>query len=552
MRISALRRSEPEPVRLPSNEPRREAPAPSGSGPQAHKQGLRDRMRSLRGMLNLERCVLAAALLLGLALRVWQINRFGVNSDEAVYAGQAAALHDVPELAPYFPAFRAHPLLFQTMLSFAFHLGEIDLWGRVLSALVGLANVVVVYKLGGLLYGRRAGAIAAVFMSLMPYHVLVSRQILLDGPMTLFATLTLYLIARYASDRRPAFLFASAGAMACAVLSKETSMVLLGGIYAFFALTPEIRLRVRDVIGSGALLGGLLFLFPLSLKLAGKTESGGNYLAWQLFRRPNHEWTFYPTTVPEAIGWLVVLAAIAGLWLLRNERTWRETLLLSWMAVPIVFFQIWPVKGYQYLLPIAPAVAVLAAHMLSRWPATLSGQDTKLARIVTRRSFRGAAIGVIAFTLALTSFHRIQPDPSGSFLAGSGGVPGGREAGRWIDSNVPTGSRFMTVGPSMANIIQFYGHRKAYGLSVSPNPLHRNPSYEPLLNPDQLLRNNELHYVVWDSFSAARSPFFAASVKRYADRFKGRVVHSESLKVKTKDGRTVRKPLITIYEVRPS
>ena len=94
----------------------------------------------------------------------------------------------------------------------------------------------------------------------------------------------------------------------------------------------------------------------------------------------------------------------------------------------------------------------------------------------------------------------------------------------------------MTIGPSMANIVQFYGHRKAYGLSVSPNPLHRNPSYDPLVNPDRLLRESEIHYLVWDSFSAARAPFFAASLRRYADRYNGRVVHTEFLRLDTPGG----------------
>ena len=71
----------------------------------------------------------------------------------------------------------------------------------------------------------------------------------------------------------------------------------------------------------------------------------------------------------------------------------------------------------------------------------------------------------------------------------------------------------MTIGPSMANIVQYYGHRKAYGLSVSPNPLHRNPSYEPVNNPDRAIRDNELQYVVWDSFSAARSSYFSSKLR---------------------------------------
>jgi hypothetical protein len=116
---------------------------------------------------------------------------------------------------------------------------------------------------------------------------------------------------------------------------------------------------------------------------------------------------------------------------------------------------------------------------------------------------------------------------------------------------VPRGAHLLTVGPSMANIIQFYGHRKAYGLAVSPNPLNRNPSYEPVMNPDKEIRSNELQYLVWDAYSGARSKFFSRSMLRFADRYHGRVVHTETVPTKTKEGRTVRKPVIVIYEVRP-
>ena len=107
--------------------------------------------------------------------------RIGFNSDEAVYAGQAASIADHPELKEFFPTFRAHPLLFQTILSVGYHLGGYDLFGRVVSAVFGVATVFLVYKAGKILYGTSAGLIAALFMALMPYHVVVTRQVLLDG-----------------------------------------------------------------------------------------------------------------------------------------------------------------------------------------------------------------------------------------------------------------------------------------------------------------------------------------------------------------------------------
>ena len=120
-----------------------------------------------------------------------------------------------------------------------------------------------------------------------------------------------------------------------------------------------------------------------------------------------------------------------------------------------------------------------------------------------------------------------------------------------METNVPEGGQMLALGPSMANIIQFYGHRKTYGLSVSPNPLHRNPVYEPVTNPDLKIRHNDLQYIVWDSFSAERSPFFAATLLKYVDRYNGEIVHTESVPFTTASGDSIQKPVIIIYKVRP-
>ena len=109
----------------------------------------------------------------------------------------------------------------------------------------------------------------------------------------------------------------------------------------------------------------------------------------------------------------------------------------------------------------------------------------------------------------------------------------------------------MTIGPSMANLVRFYGRREAYGLSVSPNPLNRNPSYEPLENPDKALRDNDVQYVVWDTFSASRAPGFSGRLLRYAERYDGRAVHVETLPMETPRGHTAERPAIVVYEVRP-
>jgi 4-amino-4-deoxy-L-arabinose transferase-like glycosyltransferase len=418
---------------------------------------------------------LLAILGCGAFLRLWTLNRLGFNSDEAVYAGQAASLAKDPDLAAFFPVVRAHPMLFQSILAFAYLIHVSDILARVISVAFGMGTVVLVYLLGRLLHGRRVGQVSALIIALMPYHVVVSRQVLLDGPMTFFATLTLYLLAQFAVTQRPALLYATGAGIGLVFLSKETGFVLITAVYAFIALTPELRVRIRDIVIALACTFATLLTFPISVVLAGRASTAQSYIVWQIFRRPNHSLMFYPEVVPPAVGWVVVVAAVAGLAIFRRERNWTQRLLVCWIVVPLAAFELWPVKGFQYLLPTAPAIAVLAARTLVQW--------SPLSRLKWRRTafatnlVRTAMVVVVIASLAIPSWNRIQPDTSGEFLAGSGGVPGGREAGAWIRDNVPEGALFLAVGPSMANIIQFYGHRKAYGLSVSHNPLHRNPSY---------------------------------------------------------------------------
>jgi len=483
-----------------------------------------------------------------LFLRLWALNALGLNSDEAVYAGQGASLARDPAFLPYFPVFRAHPLLFQTLQSLEYRIfGVSPLGGRLLAVAFGMATVWLTYAIGTRLYGRRVGVLAALLIGLMPYTVVVDRQILLDGPMTFFTGLALYLLIRFVQTDRTTWLYGAAGALGLATLTKETAILLLAGAYAFFALTRKARVRPKQVLIAMAVYALTVLPYPISLMLAGRSSTGGSFLTWQLLRRANHPWSFYATTVPPALGLGVVAVVVLGLLVMHRSLSWSEHLLLSWMLGPVLFFEIWAVKGFQYLLPVAVPMAVLAAMTVVSLPLPELTWRGRAADVW----LRGAVALALVLSLAATTWTRIQPAATGSsFLAGTGGVPGGREAGAWVADNVPDGAGLLAIGPSMANIIQFYGHRQVLGLSVSPNPLYRNPVYEAVDNPDLRIRRGEANYLVWDSYSASRSSFFSESLLTYKDRYHGQIVHQEFVTVDTADG-PIRRPVITIYEVRP-
>jgi hypothetical protein len=497
---------------------------------------------------------LTAAVLLGIVavaavVRLWHFNTVGYNSDEAVYAGQGAGIAHDSQLAPYFPVFRAHPLLFQSVIAIGYELHQGDWFARAAAIAFGALCVVATFELGRLLYGVRVGLIAASVLALMPYHVIVSRQVLLDGPQAFFTTVTLCALIRFARSGRTVWLCCTGAAMGLSVLAKEPSVIFCGAVYAFFALSPEVRVRMRAALLSLAIMAITIAPYPLALLLSGQTGTGGNFLAWQLVRRPNHSLDFYLIEVPSSIGFAVcALAALSLLARARGRRwTWRETLVACWIGVPLAFLELWPVKGFQYLLPLAPVIAVLAAEGLS----TVARAFAHTQQIATRW-VRPALVLALLATLAVPTFSAVAPASKASFLAGSGGVPGGRETGRFIRANVPQDATMLAIGPSMANILEFYGRRRAYGLSVSTNPLRRNPIYQAVTNPDLSLRRGDIQYIVWDAFSASRSRHFERRLLSYVSRYHGRAVYTFSVLARTPDGSRGRVPVIRVYAVQPS
>jgi hypothetical protein len=158
---------------------------------------------------------------------------------------------------------------------------------------------------------------------------------------------------------------------------------------------------------------------------------------------------------------------------------------------------------------------------------------------------------VLLASVAVPTVANLGSGGAAGSLAGTGGLPGAREAGGWIDEHVPEGAAFMTIGPTLSNLIQFYGHRRSQALSVSPNPLHRNPAYDPIANPDSTIRTLRIQYLAWDIWSAERSPHFEATLLRYVAKYHGSLIHEQRAEVRRADGSRATETVIRIYEVRP-
>ncbi|HUY07969.1 MAG TPA: glycosyltransferase family 39 protein [Candidatus Dormibacteraeota bacterium] len=509
----------------------------------------------------------AAAILGGGALlRLHGINQYGLNSDEAVYAGQAAGLAGFTHYSQLFGLFRAHPLLVQLLVSFAYRLtGVSGLVARDVCAGFGVALILVVGIAGRVLWGRLAALIGMLFVAVSPYPIAVSRQMLLDGPEAFFVALTVLLLCVYVKRPRRELLWAAAFAGGLAFLSKESAILLVPAVLVFFIVSPKTLPRYRDLVIAGAIYVLTILPYPLAELSAGKVSTGADYLVWQVLRPANHPLDFY-FGILGAIGWAIVGLALIGGIVAFLRRSPVDILLLTVILVIFGFLEAWPTKGYEYLLPLIAPLALLAVSGALQ-------MGTALARLFRRRSahperHRGmwvpAGLAVVAAgTIFLTASPIVNAQQGASnlvgtdsgqpavarvtVLAGSGGLLAGRPTGLWVKSHILAGSEFLTIGPTFANILEFYSQDRALALSVSPNPLHRNPSYSPVDNADLLIRSGAIQYLVYDAYSAARSAHFADRVLALARKFHGVLVYQYDQTSST--GR--HRALVRVYEVQP-
>jgi 4-amino-4-deoxy-L-arabinose transferase-like glycosyltransferase len=518
--------------------------------------------------------LVAAGLILALAAaaRLFNLDKFGFNSDEAVYSGQAAALAGHTDYAQLFGVFRAHPLLVHFIVSLVYRItGVNDLAPRLVSVAFGVGMVAVGGAIGTVVRGRLVGLLTMLFIAISAYAVMVSRQMLLDGPMAFFFSLTLLFLALYVRRPRGVTLYAAACAAGLAFLAKETAILMVPAVLVFFMLARDVPLKLRD-FGISALVYALTIApFPLSLYLTGGSKLAQEFFIWQVLRRPNHDYGFYLTVVP-SMGIPLVALALVGLLIALRRRRGLDVLIVSLSVVVIAFFEAWPVKGFQYLIPLITPVALLAADGVV-W---LSRQ---IARALNRFGLpyesasawsRLALVGACSIVLGVGSFGVVAapatailatdsdqtapastPQAAFSFTAGTGGLEASRPVGNWVRQNTLPDAHFLTIGPSFANIIQFYGGRRALAVSVSPNPLRRNPTYQPVDNPDLTIRMNEVQYLVYDSYSAARTPFFAHLLMQSVHKYSGILVYADYQPAQRADGSAAKVPVVLIYEVHP-
>ena len=302
-----------------------------------------------------------------------------------------------------------------------------------------------------------------------------------------------------------------------AVATKETSILFVAVIGLFVGWSGALRgLGRRKVLGWAGVFSVVVASFFLTRMLFG--HNGGGYVVYQFLRPPNHPWWYLPVVLWEFVTPPVIAFALIGLATMARRRSVADKLVLSWALVFSAFFQAWPTKLFPYAMAVTPALVVAAATGI-RSTASAIGASFGRARTHAGAIATSVLAGVLVATLlppaVLAAGNSIDREegPLETDVEVQDFV-GGREMGRWAAESSPPGAVYLTIGPSVGNILSFYGHREWYALSVSREPSLRNPAYRPLVNPDLAIRQLRVHYAVWDAYSADRSGFYSGMLLR--------------------------------------
>lgn len=311
------------------------------------------------------------------------------------------------------------------------------LWGRALTALFGVATVLVVFHVG-MRWGARHALLGAALLAVAPLHVRQSHYILTDVPLTFFVALTLLLSLR-AHEKPVVGAFAWAGAaagLAAATKYNGAAALIMPLIACWMTRTARPSRAACAIAAVGASAAAYLICAPYTLLDLPGFLNGFAYLS-SLYRHstapPEPAWLLYLKYLRGYFGWPALLLMAWGI-ALGLVRMVRGPGHVRWMLIivfPLLYYA--HVSGQRivygrYLLPILPALCVITAN------AVVSGVSL-LRRYEIPRAPRTALIAALTIAALLPpalqsiAFDRTNSRP-GTVL----------QAFEWIRANVPNGS----------------------------------------------------------------------------------------------------------------
>jgi dolichol-phosphate mannosyltransferase len=282
-----------------------------------------------------------------------------------------------------------HPPMIAWVISAGqFLLGKTELGVRIGGLLLTLLSTWLLYALGKLWFGRRAGLWAALLFQLVPLYFVYGVLITPDVPLNFFWLLTLYLVSIAVRENQKWAWYMAGAALGLCMLSKYTAIFLVPSTLLLLILDRRYRQWLMRKEPYLALLIAALFFTPVILW---NVEHDWASFGFQVSDRLNHarsqpleslgEFLLIQlgVTSPTLLAVLLMISAVpVSLGLNDRSTKWRFCFLFS---IPFLAFLLlfslhsrikanWTLPGYLSLL--------IAAYPCYRYLRFKSGARMKL------------------------------------------------------------------------------------------------------------------------------------------------------------------------------
>ncbi len=445
---------------------------------------------------------------------------FGLGSYPPLYTYLLAGVYGVYGLAGVALGLFANAAAFKEsyyLNTFSFHL-----IGRVMTALLGAATVLVLYHVGTKAYNRRVGLLAAAFCATVFLHVRNSHYLTVDVPATFMATAAF--LAAVGVYTRGGWKEVAAGGLLCglaAATKYNAGLILVPFLLALFLRAKDERGRATSVLtdarlylglacaGVGFVLGCPLvvvdpqrflqgFLTYGSLQAQGKVGVGGGFLAYVTGQMSPGYGVFSHNSVPAAMGPVLAALGVIGLIRLARGRARVDWLLLSFVVPYYVVIGLANYKTMRQFLPLVPFWLLAASTLL----------DAAVAKVQRRRAVAYLVLGLIVAGAVVPELYKdlrwaatmCGPDPR-------------TRAKEWIEQNVSDGTviALEKYGPPLLDQddphaqlrLRSGQYRRAYQIVDSQAQLSFGYRGEPeaMVPIQEYLAQRGAEYFVSDSFT---------------------------------------------------
>lgn len=305
--------------------------------------------------------------------------------------------------------FEKPPLYYWLVAGAQAAIGRTELASRMVSLLAALLGIALTYRLGKSVANHRVGVCAALMLAVTPMWAIFARLNSID--MLVSVLLTATLASFWWASREGAGRAAWYWVFICSALAVLTKgligVVLPGGVIFIYLLASKrwkLLLRVPWISGTALFL---LLAAPWHLLLAQRhSDFLWFYFVREHFLRYSSDiaerhgafWYYLPVLVVGFLPWFGLLPGTWRLFRQTKENQDKESLifLCAWAGFIVFFFSISKSKLTPYILPVWPALAILAARALIEVRRRSSPMD--------RGTVWGLAGSNLLLTLLLGSF----------------------------------------------------------------------------------------------------------------------------------------------------